>query len=245
MDIPVVRLPPPPPLPAVETTVDEYPSPDRLGTLRRFPYSEYATYRIATAPGRPTLIQLAPGEGLQQAILGDTTRWTYVEQLVGQGMHRRVVMVLQPHKSGLRTDLVVLSTWHVYQLELLANQRTYFPQVAWQHPLKAERSLVTAPRLPRAQAYQLRIQTNPWPAWTPVRVWDDGERTYVECPPGIDATGIPLFYAREGGEIQRVNHHREGTVFVLHRVSVLWQMQDAPEERENLVWIEQVSEPVR
>jgi type IV secretion system protein VirB9 len=93
----------------------------------------------------------------------------------------------------------------------------YAAQIAWRY---AESEAATARAEPQTLNFGYRVRTvrGARPAWAPVRVFDDGRRTWIEFPAGVEAGDLPPLFVitPEGAEL--VNYRVEGARYVVDRV---------------------------
>ena len=65
----------------------------------------------------------------------------------------------------------------------------------------------------------LRQRDHPFPPWAPLRVFDDGQKTYVQFPPKVAVTEAPpLFVLGHNGDAQLVNYRVKGDWYVVDRL---------------------------
>jgi len=104
---------------------------------------------------------------------------------------RDPVVLVKPQAAGLHTNIVIVTDRRMYVIE--AHSRagdTYTAQMAWTYPVSHE----NAPR-GRAGRAQFRL-SHPhaaWdarPVWVPLRVFDDGAKTWIDFP--ADAAAADL-----------------------------------------------------
>jgi type IV secretion system protein VirB9 len=55
-------------------------------------------------------------------------------------------------------------------------------------------------------------------SWTPVRVFDDGVKTYIEMNPDMKRSEAPAFFIREKKELNLVNYRMRGDYIVVDRL---------------------------
>lgn len=182
---------------------------------RVLPFSPARLDVVVTAPGRVTDIALQPGEqlsGTGPVAAGDTARWIIGQAESGAGPGRRVHVLVKPTAPGLATNLVVQTDRRTYHLELRSTAADWAASVAWRYPegeLVAVRG-TQAPAAPPALAadaapdpvdlhFGWRVEGRA--PFRPLRVFDDGRRTYVDFPPAVARGGLPplLVPAADGG----------------------------------------------
>jgi type IV secretion system protein VirB9 len=100
--------------------------------------------------------------------------------------------------------------WTYPQEELLALQR------------KAEAVREAAPIVAGLAIEQLRFNyriSGDEPTWRPVRVFDDGAKTYVEFPASLaNGEAPPLFIVGEDGKAELVNYRLRDRFYVVDRI---------------------------
>jgi type IV secretion system protein VirB9 len=210
--------------------------PDRaswLNAIQQFPYADGALYQIYLAPGQVTDIVLQEGEelvGPGPVAAGDTVRWIIGDTISGQGPSRRVHILVKPTRPDLSTNVVINTDRRTYHLELRATPATYMAAVSWTYPqdqlIALRHAAVTAERAAPVSAgievaalnFRYRIDGDRAP-WRPVRVFDDGRKTYVEFPESI-ATGEmpPVFVHGPDGDAELVNYRVQGRYMVIDRL---------------------------
>ncbi|MCA0357445.1 MAG: P-type conjugative transfer protein TrbG [Proteobacteria bacterium] len=197
-----------------------------------FLFDERSVYPLVAAPGRLTDIMLEPGETLVEAnpiAAGDTARWIIGDATSGAGETRRVHILVKPTAGDLSTNMVINTTRRTYFLELRASDRAFLTQVRWRYPAAPAIAPVpaasiapmalAAPPPPTPQlnlAYKIRGPAE----LRPVRVWDDGARTYVEFPPATILADLPPLFVTgpDGKAAELVNYHVAGRVLIVDRL---------------------------
>jgi type IV secretion system protein VirB9 len=199
------------------------------------PWSAGALYTVVAAPGRVTDIVLEPGESLVgqgPVAAGDTARWILGHTESGTGARRQAHVLVKPVSAGLSTNLVINTDRRTYHLELRSTPADWSPLVSWRYPgdeLIALRTPAAAPAPPAAPAapeppdlsrlnFAWRIDGRA--RFRPLRVFDDGRRTYVDLPPAVRAGELPpLFVLPDGGGApQLANVRVQGTRLVADQV---------------------------
>ncbi|MEZ5688118.1 MAG: P-type conjugative transfer protein TrbG [Caenibius sp.] len=201
--------------------------------IQRYAYSEGALFQIYTKPGQVTDIALQEGErlvGPGPVAAGDTVRWMIGDTLSGSGAAQRVHILVKPTRPDITTNLVINTDRRTYHLELRANARVYMASVSWTYPqdelIALRRAESEAERAaPIASGFTIenlnfdyRISGDR-PAWRPLRVFDDGQRTLVEFPPDIAQGEMPPFFViGEEGEAELVNYRVNGRYLIIDRL---------------------------
>ena len=197
-------------------------------------------YTIHTSPRFLTTITLKPGEKLIAKAAGDTVRWVIGETQAGAGDSLQVVIFVKPIRPDLRTNIVLTTDQRTYLIEAVSHAGgAYTSVLAWTYPQDLARE--AAARRDQAQAaasaqaattaadaiaidrldfrYRIAPRKGRAPAWTPLRVFDDGAKTYIEFPADLATREAPpLFLLGDDGQTQLVNYRQKGLYYVVDRL---------------------------
>jgi type IV secretion system protein VirB9 len=198
-------------------------------------YEEGAVFEITASPGRITDLVLEPGEALVAAgpiAAGDTARWVIGDTISGSGQTRRVHVLIKPTLARIATNLVVNTDRRTYLVNLRAVAQGGLSQVVWRYP-KAEpiappsaAPVAPVPLVAAAPAFDpsrlnftYRIK-GAHPRWRPQRVFDDGERTYVEFGSAIAMGDLPPLFVvgGDGRSAELINYRVAGRRIVVDRL---------------------------
>lgn len=201
-----------------------------FNAVQVYHYSPGALYRVYASPGKITEIALGYGERLigdGPIAAGDTARWIIGDTVSGAGRSARVHVLVKPTRPGIETNLILNTDRRTYHLELISDEATHMPSVAWYYPEDRTRrgstaGLPAAPILPdpshRNHRYALQIEA-PAPPWRPRQVYDDGRRVYIEFPRGIVQGEMPpLFVLGPDGAPELVNSRVHRNVMIIDRL---------------------------
>ncbi|MFG1260565.1 P-type conjugative transfer protein TrbG [Xanthobacter flavus] len=195
-----------------------------------WPFTAGALYQVYAAPEKVTDIALQNGEELISVSAGDTVRWVIGDTTSGAGAGQQIHILVKPTRPDLRTNLVVNTNRRTYLVELTSTPQTWMASVSWDYPhdrlLALQRQNERAATVtPVAGAVALeRIQfryeiTGDHPSWRPTRVFDDGEKVYIQFPAGIAQGELPpLFVVGPTGENQLVNYRAKPPYYVVDRL---------------------------
>jgi len=237
---PAPRPRPLPPVPgasavmAANAAARSYPTPDAyINATLFYDYEAGRLYTVQTSPRFLTTVMLRPGEKLIAKAAGDTVRWVLGETTQGAGPGQQVVVLIKPIRGGLRTNVVLTTDQRTYLIEAVSRDGgTYTSALSWNYPQEAMQALaqqktvqaqtVVAPALAIDQlhfGYRIEpVKTKP-PRWLPLRVFDDGLKTYIQFPVNMAATDAPpLFLVGEGGQAQLVNYRYLNGYYVVDRL---------------------------
>lgn len=195
-------------------------------------------YAIHTSPRFLTTIALRPGEKLIAKAAGDTVRWVLGETEAGAGEAQQVIVLVKPMRGGLQTNLVLTTDQRTYLIDAVSTDSgAYTSVLSWTYPqdetraraAEAARRTATADQALAIQAavpverLDFRYVVTPLkgraPPWTPVRVFDDGAKTYIEFPPDLPVREAPpVFLLDADDQAQLVNSRLAGRYLVVDRI---------------------------
>jgi type IV secretion system protein VirB9 len=201
-----------------------------INAVQIYPWTEGALYRLYAAPERVSDIALQPGETLVAVSAGDTVRWVIGDTTSGTGDQQRVHVLVKPFAPGLATNMVITTNRRAYHLALESTDATAMAAVSWTYP----QDQLVALRRRNAQAEAARPVTDnvaltnlrfryaitgDSPPWRPVRIWDDGNKVYIEFPTRLDqGEAPPLFVVGPLGTAQLVNYRVSGHHYIVDRL---------------------------
>lgn len=207
------------------------PTPEGyVNAIQVWPYSEGALYQVYTSPARVTVIALQAGEDLVTVAAGDTVRWIVGDTTSGNGISRRVNVMVKPTRSGLKTNLVITTNRRTYLVELASTQDAWMASVSWDYPkdellalqAQAQAADAAAPIATGMSLENLRFRyaiTGANPPWRPLRAFDDGQRVYIQFPVGIAQGELPpLFVIGPRGDGQLINYRYHAPYYIVDRL---------------------------
>lgn len=208
-------------------------------------------YTVNTSPRFLTVIALRPGEKLISKAAGDTVRWVLGETVQGSGPSEQVLVMLKPTRGGLRTNVILTTDQRTYLLEAVSREgEAYTSVVNWTYALDEAREAqaakaadargVVASGLAIDQLhfdYDIRpIKSKP-PNWQPLRVFDDGLKTYIQFPTNLGASEAPpLFVIGADRQAQLVNYRYLNGYYVVDRLIDVAELR-LGEKRQTVVRI--------
>ncbi len=191
-------------------------------------------YVVHTSPRFLTAITLRPGEKLISKAAGDTVRWVLGETVQGAGAGQQVIVFVKPIRGGLRTNIILTTDQRSYLLEAVSHEgETYTSVISWNYPQEEMRDAQAA-RTAADQAvvasgvaidrlnFAYRIQpigARRGPRWQPLRVFDDGLKTYIQFPADLAAMEAPpLFLIGPSKQAELVNYRFANGYYVVDRM---------------------------
>lgn len=195
---------------------------------------------VVCAPLRVCMIELQAGEKIVgEPHIGDAVRWNISPALYGRGDEATSVIVLKPQEPGLDTNLLVTTDRRAYYLRLLSKAQDYVSRVAFAYSdddsaRKWQQHIVEQ----RAQATDVKRSAELMPAMIaveklnfsysirggnehirPVRVYDDGSKTYIQMRPGMQHREAPaLMVLGSDGKGEMTNYRVREQTYVVDRL---------------------------
>jgi P-type conjugative transfer protein TrbG len=201
-----------------------------VNAIQVWPFTDGALYQVYAAMGRVTVIALQPGEELVTVAAGDTVRWIVGDTSSGSGDVLRVNLMVKPIRSGLKTNLVITTNRRTYLLELTSTEKTWMASVSWEYPKdrmlalqrQTQAASAAAPVDAGLSLEKIRFRyavSGSNPPWKPLRAFDDGEKVYIQFPPGIAQGELPpLFVIGAQGDGQLVNYRFRSPYYIVDRL---------------------------
>lgn len=195
-----------------------------------YPYSEGMIFQLYAAPGLVTDIALQPGENLVAVASGDTARWVIGDTTSGSGDSKQTHVLVKPFSVGLLTNLVITTDRRVYHVRLVSTSETALSSMRWTYPhdemlalrRKVEATQAAAPVATGVPIEQLHFNyavSGDRPPWRPMRVIDDGTKTYIEFPASLaNGEAPPLFVVGADRKAELVNYRLRGRFYVVDRI---------------------------
>jgi type IV secretion system protein VirB9 len=195
---------------------------------------------VVCAPLRVCIVELQPGEKLEgEPQIGDSVRWNIAPALYGNGEQTTPVIVLKPQLAGLDTNLLITTDRRAYYLRLISKPVDYVARVAFQYPLdqspqkwqeqlaeqrEKERQTKAHPDATAAMiaADKLNFEykvTGKSQELQPVRVFDDGSKTYIQMPGGMQNREAPvLLIIGTDGKGEMSNYRVKQQTYIVDRL---------------------------
>lgn len=194
---------------------------------------------VVCAPLRICIIELQLGEKVVgEPQIGDSVRWNLAPGQYGIADNATSLIVLKPQSAGLDTNLVITTDRRAYYLRLLSKPEEYVARVAfaypdddqkkWQTHLAEQRdSEQRASRLrevgpgalkPETLCFDYRIKGGSG-TLRPVRVFDDGSKTYIQMSAGVQHREAPVLVVLDAkGKGEMVNYRIKDQTYIVDRL---------------------------
>jgi type IV secretion system protein VirB9 len=194
---------------------------------------------VVCAPLRVCIIELQSGEKIiGEPQIGDSVRWNLAPALYGKGDEATSVIVLKPQSAGLDTNLLITTDRRAYYLRLISKPEDYVARAAFAYPDGDERKWQVHLAQRQAEEKEANHNRELTPAVVavgnlcfdysvkggdenlrPVRVFDDGAKTYIQMPPGVQNRQAPvLVVIGQDGKGEMVNYRVKDQLYVVDRL---------------------------
>jgi type IV secretion system protein VirB9 len=209
-----------------------------------FTYVDGGIYEVQAATLRQTAIVLQPGEvltGRDLPTAGDTARWILAITRTGVAPNERIVLIIKPIDSGLETNMTITTNRRIYNIVLKSTERTYMPLVGWSYPQDEARSIeVESQKVEDVQAQTEPLAVDPARlnfsctvsgtevVWKPLRVYDDGVKTYLQMNPEMASYEAPAMFVLENKQPLLVNYRVKKSVYIVDRLFERGQLRVGP-----------------
>jgi P-type conjugative transfer protein TrbG len=210
------------------------------GAKTIFNYKDTAVYEVTSAVDHVTDIQLMPGEFITTPpTAGDTVRWNLAVMKSGRAPLETTHLVVKPLDEDIQTNLIITTDQHVYQIKLKSGDY-HTPVVAWNYPETYEAALKEATQreeqsevtiAPEELRFTYQIEGDDYD-WKPVRVFDDGKKTFIQMPPAMRVSEAPaLFLLEDGSEPLLVNYRKKGDYYIVDRLFESAELRVGPKRK--------------
>ena len=193
---------------------------------------------VVCAPLRVCMIELQSGEKLVgEPQIGDSVRWNLSPAMYGSGASSTSVIVLKPQGPGLDTNLLITTDRRAYYLRLLSKPDDYVARVAFAYPddednerkwqqhlaeqkdqqAKSTRIAELPPDAVDSMFFNYRLKGDD--AIRPVRVFDDGKKTYIQISETAKNREAPvLVVIGADGKQEMVNYRVKDDMYIVDRL---------------------------
>jgi len=211
-----------------------------FNAITKYDYVEGALYQILCCPLNSTDIMLEPGEQLVDHTAGDTVRFAVKATYSGSEKGKCVHYSIKPLYPNIKTNVTLYTDRRTYYMEITSTADVYMAGVSWNYPMSDSLALValqapkTAPVQEPADEKFTEIVLNDVdptkmnfhyeihgdnPKWRPIRVFDDGLKTYIQFPESIKAYEAPVLFVLDSKKkLQLVNYRVKGCYYIVDRL---------------------------
>jgi type IV secretion system protein VirB9 len=185
--------------------------------------------RIIVAPLKITDIQFQVGEKIKDVQLGDTTRWMTSPSISGDGKNQISHLLVKTTDVGLETTLFVSTNKRTYHMNLFSRKYEYMPIVgfkykdeinqkwdAYNNHFKKEKKIqqasksfkITSALSKNIDSLDFEYTITGETSWKPLRVYNDGIKTYIQMPSSMKYQEAPIFMVLDKGDNNQLVNYR-------------------------------------
>lgn len=185
--------------------------------------------KLTCSPTRACDVEMEPGEQVKNVILGDKLNWKWAPAASMEEGQTILHVVFQPVDNDVESNVIITTDRRTYHIKLSApnSEGVYLNRVGFYYPQKLvtewnyqEQAAATAKeKIERTNilatpvsldkldfGYRMEGKAD----FQPIRVFNDGERTYFEMPDSLNTGENPvLFLHDEDDKVMLVNYRRE------------------------------------
>lgn len=187
---------------------------------------------VVCAPLFVCEIALQPGETVTDINVGDSVRWKIAPATSGNGSNATTHILVKPTLPGLRTNMLVTTNRRIYVIQLVSNTKDWMPRVAFEYPedvrnqwlayqkaKNIEREAHTLPDGHQIANLNFNYRIIGDSPWKPIRVYDDGVKTYIQFPLEMQHSESPALLALgPSGQEQMVNYRPSGDRYIVDKL---------------------------
>jgi type IV secretion system protein TrbG len=192
---------------------------------------------VVCAPMRVCVVELEAGEHLSgEPHVGDSVRWVISPAMSGSGRQETPMLVIKPKQAGLDTTLLITTDRRAYYLRLVSKPDDYLARVAFAYPEEEvnrwkahladqesrrkeefEASQITPVESIEGLYFDYRIIGGDQ-NMRPIRVVDDGKKTYLHMTPKAAAREVPVLVVLGPKGPEMVNYRVKGDMYIVDRL---------------------------
>ncbi len=170
---------------------------------------------------------------------GDTVRWNIGVMKSGSGDDAKTHIIIKPLDEDIETNLIVTTDRHVYQLRLRSGLY-HMPSVSWNYPQEVraqfdEMLKKKESELPVVSLEQVRFTydiAGDNYDWKPLKVFDDGVKTFIQMPRAMKSSESPVFFVlSDDGEPTIANYRVKGDYYIIDRLFKEAELRVGKEDR--------------
>jgi type IV secretion system protein VirB9 len=225
-----------------------------------YPFGQYLP-TLTCAPLRACDIELEPGEMVTgKPLSGDSVRWKITKAESGTGESTITHIVVKPIDINIETNMIITTNKRTYHIRLFssADEENYLNRVGFYYPEDIAHEWDTSAQLAKKSAQQkdklvvselqavavdqldFAYQVKGKTPFTPVRVFNDGTRVFIQMPKAMFAAEAPiLLLLDENDKPQIVNYRVKDAYYIVDKLfdkAVLLVGESRGQQKVNITW---------
>lgn len=201
-----------------------------VGGTHIYDYDENKQFPITTKRLAMTVIQLEPGEEtLSPPYLSDSIRWEIAGDLWVQNKTETQLVMIKPLENGLSTNMLIITNRRLYNFILTSTKNIYQPMVKFRYPKEPKFISSKTKRLAIEEqkteeftysqflSYNYTIRKGIFlpVEWAPLKVYDDGHKTYLVFPEMILQKEMPTVFEKSNNII---NYRMKNNIMIVDKL---------------------------
>ena len=195
-------------------------------------YDAYAHPIVECAPLHLCVVQLERGERVNNIDLGDSSHWMVGTSLIGSATNGSYQVVIKPKLYDIATDMVITTNKRTYNVGLVSKRGAYthvvnfyYPQETLSHTVAhlaekehhdfAQQTVSTETGVKISHVNFNYVLSGDYPAWRPIRVFDDGLKTFIQMPLIASRLSLPVLYLAKQGTMALVNYRYKRPYYII------------------------------
>lgn len=175
--------------------------------MQMIDYRRDQVVQIEGAPGYQVLIALAPDERIENVALGDSSAWQVAQSQSGN------LLFVRPTQDGVSTNMTVITSARFYAFDLVPANGVPPYEVRFRYPTEPDGNMIAGTaEAATVGLYRLGGTRSMWP----VRMHDDGARTYIDWPQDVALPAV--FIIDDLGRERLANGNMRGGLYVIDSV---------------------------
>lgn len=198
-----------------------------MGSRTVYSFRDDEIFKVHAGVDRVTDVELQPGEVLTNPpVAGDTVRWKIALVKSTRANQESTHVIIKPLDTDIETNVIITTNRRTYHLRVVASD-WYMPSVSWNYPqdeeIEAQAQALVSERTesvsvsPDSLNFAYEISGDDYP-WKPLRVFDDGTKTYLQMPLEMKSNEAPAFFVIEDDDVLLVNYRVKGDFYVVDRL---------------------------
>lgn len=200
--------------------------------FKTYAYDTYSHPIVACAPLHLCVIQLEHGEKINNIDLGDSAHWSVSISLIGSVGDGSYQVALKPKLYDIATDMVITTNKRTYNVGLVSKEGSfthivnfYYPQETLQNAVQQANQSDQLPLKQEiiTQGTQINVDevnfnyylSGDAPPWRPTRIFDDGNKTFIQMPIVSERMDLPILYILKNKEMEMVNYRYQKPYYIV------------------------------
>lgn len=199
--------------------------------FKTFAYDSKSRPIITCAPLHLCVVQLEQGELINNIELGDSADWLISTALIGTKVAGSYQVALKPKLYDIATDMVITTNKRTYNIGLLSQKgqtthvaNFYYPEETLQETnqqLQSQQPLNNNDTMTNETLTNINhlnfdyVLKGKDYSWSPTRVFDDGDKTFIEMPAISERLNLPVLYILRNKTMALVNYRYKRPYYII------------------------------